>query len=122
MDKIYKVYASVFSGKFSLNVYEARIKKKTKEHYFLDVGRSQDKMLPFDYINSVYKDNHSLMVWCEEKDIEHYKEIFPIQLKDNLKDLLDTQIKYHKKDIDSIDLYLNNKMEIKIYKIGRAHV
>ena len=117
MDKIYKVYASVFSGKFSINIYEARIKKKTKEHYFLDVGRSQDKMLPFDYINSVYKDNHSLMVWCEEKDIEHYKEIFPIQLKDNLKYLLESHIKHISKDIEDIDCFLINKTEIKIQKL-----
>jgi len=117
MDKIYKVYASVFSGKFSLNVYEARIKKKTKEHYFLDVGRTQGKMLPFDHINYVYKDNNSLMVWCEEKDIEHYKEIFPTQLKENLKELMDVHIKYISKDIEDIDCFLNDKTEIKIQKL-----
>lgn len=117
MEKLYKVYASVFSGKFSLDIYEVKIKKKTKEYYFLDTGRNQDKMLPFDYINAIYKDNNSLMVWCEEKDIEHYKEIFPIQLKDNLKDLMETHIKYINNDIENIDHYLSNKSEIKIKKL-----
>lgn len=117
MDKIYKVYASVYNGKFSLNVYEVNIKKKTKEHYFLDIWKSQEKMLPFSYINYVYKDNHSLMVWCEEKDIEYYKEIFPTQLKENLKDLMEFHTKHIRKDIEDIDLFLNNKTEVKIQKL-----
>ena len=74
-------------------------------------------MLPFDYINSVYKDNNSLMVWCEEKDIEQYKEIFPIQLKDNLKELMDAYIRHINKDIEDIDCFLSNKIKVKIQKL-----
>jgi len=58
-----------------------------------------------------------ILLWCEEKDIENYKQIFPIQLKDNLKELMDTHIKYISKGIENIDCFLYNKTEIKIQKL-----
>ena len=120
-NKLYNMYVVTKIDNLDIYIHEFKVNKITKQYYFLDMKdfRKRDKKMLINHINKIFKNGRGLCIWCEEKDIEYYKNVLILRLKENLEN---DKIEYAKiKDyqIEIIDDYLNIDVhdEIKITKM-----
>ena len=120
-NKLYNMYVVTKIDNLDIYIHEFKVNKITKQYYFLDMKdfRKRDKRMLVNHINRIFKNDCGLCIWCEEKDIEHYKNVLILKLKENLENDKIEYAKIKDMQIKIIDDYLNVDIydEIKIIKM-----
>ena len=120
-NKLYNIHVVTKIDKLDIYIHEFKVNKITKQYYFLDMKnfRKRDKKMLINHINKIFKNGRGLCIWCEEKDIEYYKNVLILRLKENLENDKIEYAKIKDMQIEIIDDYLNTDVhdEIKITKM-----
>jgi len=120
-NKLYNMYVVTKIDNLDIYIHEFKVNKITKQYYFLDMKdfRKRDKKMLINHINKIFKNGRGLCIWCEEKDIECYKNVLILKLKENLENDKIEYAKIKDMQIKIIDDYLNVDIydEIKIIKM-----
>ena len=120
-NKLYNIHVVTKIDNLDIYIHEFKVNKITKQYYFLDMKdfRKRDKKMLINHINKIFKNGRGLCIWCEEKDIEYYKNVLILRLKENLENDKIEYAKIKDMQIEIIDDYLNTDVhdEIKITKM-----